>query len=109
MAAWFYRDLGQPAAADQWRDQAITLARYVEEPTLEAYVLLRRAQAAWDTRDGATMTKLSTAALSSHWNLPLYVLAEALQRQARGRAMMGEPIGGVAGAQSPRSLGDHHR
>ena len=93
LAAWFYRDLGRPAAADEWRDQAIAWARHVEEPTLEAYVLLRRAQAAWDIRDGATMTKLSTAVLSSHWNLPSHVRAEALQQQARGRAMMGEPIG----------------
>ncbi|GAA1117894.1 helix-turn-helix transcriptional regulator [Nocardiopsis metallicus] len=96
LAAWFYRDLGQPAAADQWRDQAITWARCVDEPALEAYVLLRRAQAAWDTRDGATMIQLSTAVLSNRWNLPSHVRAEALQQQARGRAMVGEPIGAIA-------------
>lgn len=96
LAAWFYRDLGHPAAADQWRDQAITWARYVEDPALEAYVLLRRAQAAWDTRDGATMTQLATTVLSSRWGLPPHVQAEALQQQARGRAMLGETMSMVS-------------
>lgn len=96
LAAWFYRDLGHPMTADQWRDQAITWARYVDDPALEAYVLLRRAQAAWDTRDGATMTQLATTVLSSRWGLPPHVQAEALQQQARGRAMLGETMSAVS-------------
>ncbi|MDT0327377.1 hypothetical protein [Nocardiopsis lambiniae] len=96
LAAWFYRDLGHPGAAEQWRAQAIAWARQSEEPTLEAYVLLRRAQAAWDTRDGATMITLSTTVLDRRWGLPAHVRAEALQQQARGQALVGQPVSRIS-------------
>lgn len=96
LAAWLYRDLGIGTVADHWRDQALAWARQAADPTLETYVLLKKAQAAWDRRDGRTMTVLAAAVLELRCDLPAPVRAEALQQQARGLAMTGQNRGSVA-------------
>lgn len=86
-AGWLYRDCGQPAPADYWRDRASEWAMEATDFAMPGYVLLKKSQSAWDARDAARMLGLAQAVQEGPWHLPARVRAEAVQQEARGLAM----------------------
>lgn len=88
LAGWFYRDLAAEQPAAYWRDRAMEWAQAAGDLPMQGYVLLKKAQAAWDTRDGLRMLSLSEAVQDGPWNLPIKVRAEAAQQVARGHALL---------------------
>ncbi|MBO2461765.1 helix-turn-helix transcriptional regulator [Actinomadura sp. LCR2-06] len=89
LAGWFYRDLAAEQPAEYWRDRAMEWAQAGADLPMQGYVLLKKAQAAWDTRDGLRMLSLAEAVQDGPWQLPAKVLAEAAQQVARGHALLG--------------------
>jgi hypothetical protein len=87
-AGWLYRDLGHPVAADYWRDRASEWAMEATDYAMPGYILVKKSQASWDNRDVARMLGLAEAAQEGPWRLPARIMAEAVQQQARGLAMM---------------------
>jgi hypothetical protein len=60
--------------------------------TMQGYILLKKSQSAWDSRDAARMLTLARAARHGPWQLPARVRAEAVQQEARGEAMFGADL-----------------
>ncbi|MBE1464629.1 helix-turn-helix domain-containing protein [Kibdelosporangium phytohabitans] len=87
--AWLYRDVCEPVSAGFWRDRATEWAQEAGDSAMQGYVLLKRAQAAYDERDALRMLTLSQAVRTGPWCLPTKVKAEAAQQEARGHAMLG--------------------
>ena len=87
-AGFLYRDLGTPTLAEYWQDRAVTWARDIGDFQLEAYVLLRKSQAAWDERDAGRMLALANL-VGRRRGLPYRLRAEVAQQQARAMAMLG--------------------
>lgn len=87
-AGWLYRDLGHTVAADYWRDRASEWAMEASDYAMPGYILVKKSQASWDNRDAARMLGLAEAAQEGPWRLPARIMAEAVQQQARGMAMM---------------------
>lgn len=87
-AGWLYRDCGQTASADYWRDRASEWAMEIADFAMPGYVLIKKSQSAWDERDASRMLGLAQAVEQGPWRLPTRVLAEAVQQQARGLAML---------------------
>jgi hypothetical protein len=88
-AGWLYRDVHDPLRAGYWRDRATEWAQEAGDTAMQGYVLLKKAQAAYDERDALRMLTLSQAVRSGPWQLPVRVQAEAAQQEARGHAMLG--------------------
>ncbi len=86
---WLYRDAGAPEWATYWRDRAMESAQEAGDGPMQGYILLKKSQLAWDTRDGFRMLTLAQAAQNGPWQLPRRVMAEAVQQEARGWAMTG--------------------
>ncbi|BBA96050.1 putative DNA-binding protein [Actinacidiphila reveromycinica] len=103
-AGWLYRDIQRPDIAGLWYDRAMEWAQEADDPALQGYVLLKKAQMAYDDREALRMLTLSQAAGHARWKLPAKVLAEARQQEARGLAMLGEPMADVE-----RRLEEAHR
>ncbi|MDV9168912.1 helix-turn-helix transcriptional regulator [Streptomyces sp. W16] len=99
-AGWLYRDIHQPLQAGRWYDRAMEWAQEANDPAMQGYVLLKKAQMAYDERDAVRVLTLAEAAGQPHWQLPLKVRAEVAQQQARGFAMLGEPMDTVERALS---------
>jgi hypothetical protein len=59
---------------------------------MQGYVLLKKSQMAYDERDAYQVATLAQAANKDLWQLPLKVRAEVTQQEARGLAMLGEPL-----------------
>ncbi|MFI5893801.1 hypothetical protein ACIA5D_27240 [Actinoplanes sp. NPDC051513] len=87
-AGWLYRDMGHPVAADYWRDRASEWGLEATDYAMAGYVLIKKSQASWDNRDAARMLGLAEAAQDGPWRLPSRIMAEAVQQQARGLAMV---------------------
>jgi tetratricopeptide (TPR) repeat protein len=92
LAGWFYRDIVMPELANYWRDRAVEWAQAANDFAMQGYVLLKKAQAAWDDRDGLRMLTMARAAQDGPWRLPPHILAEAAQQEARALAMAGHPL-----------------
>ena len=92
-AGWLYRDSAVPDLAAYWHDRAIEWAQVSGDQALQAYVLLKKGQATWDTRDAQRMLVLSQAVQAGPPELPARVRAEAVQQEARGLAMLGGDMG----------------
>ncbi|GGN38242.1 hypothetical protein FHR83_005452 [Actinoplanes campanulatus] len=85
---WLYRDAGHPAAAEYWRDRASEWAMAATDFAMPGYILIKKSQAAWDARDAPRMLGLAEAVQVGPWRLPARIMAEAVQQQARGLAML---------------------
>ncbi|BEL12944.1 hypothetical protein Q0Z83_111350 [Actinoplanes sichuanensis] len=85
---WLYRDAGHPPAAEYWRDRASEWAMEATDFAMPGYILIKKSQAAWDARDASRMLGLAEAVQAGPWRLPPRVMAEAVQQQARGLAML---------------------
>lgn len=90
---WLYRDIRQSNQAGYWRDRATEWAQEGGDTAMQGYVLLKKAQAAYDDRDALRMLTLAQAVQDGPWDLPIKVRAEAAQQEARGHAMLGEDNG----------------
>jgi hypothetical protein len=91
-AGWLYRDSASPKLADYWRDRAVEWAQEAGDMPMQGYLLLKKSQAAWDSRDAVLMLTLAQAAQDGSWKLPPRVQAEAAQQEARGHAMRGADL-----------------
>jgi DNA-binding transcriptional regulator YiaG len=89
-AGWLYRDAGAFDQATYWYDRAAEWAQEAGSAPLQGYVLLRRSQMAYDTRDALRTLTLAQAASTGPWQLPTRVQAEVVQQEALGLAMTGE-------------------
>lgn len=94
-AGWLYRDIHQPVAAAYWHDRAMEWAQEVGDLPMQGYVLLRKSQMAYDDRQAARVLTLAQAAQNGPWQLPPKVRAEVTQQEARGMAMIGEPLAAI--------------
>jgi transcriptional regulator with XRE-family HTH domain len=94
-AGWLYRDAGDVPRALFWHDRAIEWAQEANDTVLQGYVLLKKAQLAYDDREPMRMLTLAQAAQDGSWHLPLRVQAEAVQQEARAEAMLGASLGAV--------------
>ncbi|WP_234432641.1 helix-turn-helix domain-containing protein [Streptomyces sp. MUSC 125] len=103
-AGWLYRDTSQPLQAGRWYDRAMEWAQEANDQAMQGYVLLKKSQMAYDERDAVRVLTLAEAAGQPHWQLPLKVRAEVAQQQARGFAMLGDPMDDVE-----RALGQAHQ
>ncbi|WP_433516974.1 helix-turn-helix domain-containing protein [Nonomuraea sp. CA-143628] len=92
---WLYRDLGDLSTATYWYDRAIEWAQEADDGPMQGYVLLRKSQLAYDRRDALKVLTLAEAAGLERWQLPAQVRVEVAQQQARGYAMVGEPMNRV--------------
>jgi transcriptional regulator with XRE-family HTH domain len=94
-AGWLYRDLQDPSSATYWYDRAMEWAQEAGDTAMQGYVLLKKSQMAYDQRDAFRVVTLAQAAGQGGWHLPGRVRAEALESEAIGLAMLGEPLGTV--------------
>lgn len=118
LLGWFYRDLGVGQPAGYWRDRAMEWAQTAADSAMQGYVLLKKAQAAWDERDAVGMMAFVQAVQEGPWRLPPHVLAEAAQQAARAHAMLDQDVSAMeteieqarellTGAASPAGIGPH--
>jgi tetratricopeptide (TPR) repeat protein len=94
-AGWLYRDVHDLTRALYWHDRATEWAQEAGDAAMQGYVLLKKAQLAYDERQPLRMLTLSQAARNGPWRLPLRVQAEAAQQEARAEAMLGAAPGCV--------------
>ncbi len=92
-AGWLYRDIHHPRRATFWYDRATEWAQAAGDTAAQGYILLRKSQMAYDDRDAVRVLTLAQAAQYGPWQLPRSVRVEVTQQEARGLAMVGEPIG----------------
>ena len=88
-AGFLYRDLGDRARSLHWHDRAMEWAQQGDDVAMQSYVLLRKAQAAYDQRDAGRMLDLTMAASRGVAALGPGLRAEIHQQRARGEAMLG--------------------
>ncbi|MFB8281186.1 XRE family transcriptional regulator [Nocardia colli] len=92
---WLYRDLHDPLTATFLYDRAMEWAQAAGSLPMQGYVLLKKSQMAYETRDTGTLLTLAQAARNGPWQLPTRVRAEVVQQEALGLAMIGEPTSAV--------------
>ncbi|MGH3870058.1 MAG: XRE family transcriptional regulator [Pseudonocardiaceae bacterium] len=91
-AGWLYRDVHHPRRACFWYDRATEWAQAAGDTAAQGYILLRKSQMAYEDRDAVRVLTLAQAAQYGPWQLPRSVRVEVTQQEARGLAMVGEPI-----------------
>lgn len=91
-AGWLYRDLRDSASAAYWYDRAVEWAQAANDTAMQGYVLLKKSQMAYEERDAHRVATLAEAAQRGPWQLPAKVRVEVIQQEARGLAMLGEPL-----------------
>jgi tetratricopeptide (TPR) repeat protein/DNA-binding XRE family transcriptional regulator len=91
-AGWLYRDARDTARATYCHDRAVEWAQEAGDDAMQAYVLLKKAQLAYDEREPVRMLTLTQAVEGGTWSLPLRVQAEAVQQVARAEAMLGASV-----------------
>lgn len=91
-AGWLYRDLHDPASAAYWYDRAMEWAQEAQDDSMQAYVLIKKSQMAYDGRELARMLTLAEAASRVCPAPRASVRAEQLQQEALALATHGEPL-----------------
>ncbi|WP_433578561.1 helix-turn-helix domain-containing protein [Nocardia brasiliensis] len=94
-AGWLYRDLYDPLTATFLYDRAMEWAQAAGSLPLQGYVLLKKSQMAYESKDAGTVLSLAQAARHGPWQLPARIQAEVVQQEALGLAMIGEPVKAV--------------
>jgi transcriptional regulator with XRE-family HTH domain len=119
-AGWLYRDAMNLECSMYWHDRAMEWAQESGDLPRQGYVLLKKAQLAYDYREPARMLALSRSVQDGPWSLPAQVQAEAAQQVARALAMLGAPLDDVerelghawdlldAAAGSQTAIGAHY-
>jgi hypothetical protein len=88
-AGFLHRDLGDAMRSLRCHDRAMEWAQEAQNRELQAFVLLRKAQTAYDDRDASRMLGLTRAALALAPELSTGLRAELTQQEARAEAMLG--------------------
>jgi transcriptional regulator with XRE-family HTH domain len=91
-AGWLYRDLRDRPSAMYWYDRATEWAQAANDTGMQGYILLRKSQMAYEERDAHQVATFAAAAQHGPWQLPAMVRVEVCQQEARGFAMLGEPV-----------------
>lgn len=91
-AGWLYRDLQDHASAAYWYDRSMEWAQAANDTAMQGYLLLKKSQMAYEERDAHRVATMAEAAQRGPWQLPAKVRVEVTQQEARGLAMLGEPI-----------------
>ncbi|WP_143876208.1 XRE family transcriptional regulator [Nocardia fluminea] len=94
-AGWLYRDLDDPVTAMFLYDRSMEWAQEAGNLPMQGYVLLKRSEMAYDSRDAGSLLGLARAAKDGPWQLPHRVRAQVAQQEALGLAMSGEPVAAV--------------
>ncbi|GAB3172727.1 hypothetical protein GCM10027059_42610 [Myceligenerans halotolerans] len=89
---WLYRDTADATRASHWYERAMEFAQAGGDMAMQGFVLLRKSQMAYESRDGRRVHMLARAALDGPWRLPDRLHAEALLQVARGDLMLGRSI-----------------
>jgi len=91
-AGWLFRDAHDASRARTWYSKATEYAQEANDTAMQGYVLLKKSQLAYDERDARHVLTLAQAAQYGPWLLSGYIRAEVTQQEARGLAMVGEPL-----------------
>jgi transcriptional regulator with XRE-family HTH domain len=94
-AGWLYRDLEESTSAVYWYDRAMEYAQAANNTAMQGYVLLKKAQMAYDQRDAHQVVMFAEAAQHGPWQLPTVIRAEVTQQEVVGMAMLGEPLSAI--------------
>ncbi|ADJ43936.1 XRE family transcriptional regulator [Amycolatopsis mediterranei S699] len=95
-AGWLYRDVRDFGRTLYWYDRAMEWAQEANDPAMQGYVLLKKAQLAFDQREPQRMLTLAQAVQHGPWSLPNRVQAESVQQEARAEVMLGATADAVA-------------
>ncbi|OHV54631.1 hypothetical protein CgIS1_11970 [Frankia sp. CgS1] len=88
-AGWLYRDLHDPGSASYWYDRAMEWAQEAQDVPMQAYVLVKKSQMAYDSRELARMLNLAEAAGRVCPTAPPALRAEQVQQEALALATHG--------------------
>ncbi|BBG00777.1 MULTISPECIES: helix-turn-helix domain-containing protein [Pseudonocardia] len=91
-AGFVCRDAGLAIRCLFWHDRAMEYALRAGDTSIQAYVLLRKSQAAYDRRDAHRLADLALAAERVGTSATPSLRAEIIQQRARGEAMLGAGI-----------------
>ncbi|WP_241835537.1 helix-turn-helix domain-containing protein [Pseudofrankia asymbiotica] len=91
-AGWLYRDLHDPTSAVYWYDRAMEWAQEAQDCSMQAYVLVKKSQMAYDSRELVRMRTLAEAAAKVCPTPRMRVAVEQLQQEALALATHGEPL-----------------
>ncbi|ANY08394.1 hypothetical protein AFB00_21315 [Pseudonocardia sp. HH130630-07] len=94
-AGFVCRDAGQDVECASWHARALEYALRADDSAIQAYVLLRKAQAVYDRRATHLMSDLVAAAERAGTGAGPGLRAEILQQRARCEAMLGARSGDV--------------
>ncbi|MEV1022277.1 helix-turn-helix transcriptional regulator [Streptomyces sp. NPDC050264] len=86
---WLYQDSGDSQEAMLWTNRALDYAYELDNPTLSAYVLQRRANIATEAGHAGYAQGLVNAALNYSGQIPSQVEAVALRARANALAVLG--------------------
>lgn len=89
---WLYRDMADPTRATHWYERAMEFAQAGGDAAMQGFVLMRKSQMAYESRNGQRVHMLAKAALDGPWRLPDRLHAEAVLQVARGDLMLGRSI-----------------
>jgi transcriptional regulator with XRE-family HTH domain len=92
---WLYRDLKDVGNATYWYDRAMEWAQEACDMPMQGYVLLKKSQMAYDTRDAQRVVSFAEAAHQGPWRYSRTIRVEVAQQHALGLAMTGAPLGEV--------------
>ncbi|MET8850934.1 helix-turn-helix transcriptional regulator [Amycolatopsis sp. NPDC004625] len=88
-AGWLFRDVRDFGRTLYWYDRAMEWAQEAGDTAMQGYVLLKKAQLAFDQREPQQMLTLAQAVQHGPWSLPSRVQAESVQQEARAEVMLG--------------------
>ncbi|WP_045879876.1 helix-turn-helix transcriptional regulator [Pseudofrankia sp. DC12] len=91
-AGWLYRDLHDPGSAAYWYDRAMEWAQEAQDASMQAYVLVKKSQMAYDGRELARMLNLAEAAGRACPTAPPPLRAEQVQQEALALATHGAAL-----------------
>ncbi|WP_232303907.1 helix-turn-helix transcriptional regulator [Pseudofrankia sp. DC12] len=94
-AGWLYRDLHDLSSAAYWYDRAMEWAQEAQDSPMQAYVLVKKSQMAYDGRELARMLNLAEAAGRICPAAPSALRAEQVQQEALALATHGEPLAAI--------------
>jgi len=89
-AGWLHQDAGDLAAAMYWSDRATQWAQATHDQTMQAYLLIRKANIALLADDPGEVIELAAAARQVPGPLSPRLIALAAQQEARGWALHGD-------------------
>ncbi|MDH6122729.1 hypothetical protein [Kitasatospora sp. GAS204B] len=87
---WLYQDLGDFSQATHWSDRAMEWSQETGDDVMAAYVLFRKSNQATARRDAQRAVSLARAAQRAP-GATTSIRALALQQEAQGHALLGNP------------------